>query len=84
MVLTKTYEILTQKVSIVKIGGKGQRNEPLIGYEYAPPTPGGSYAIYLFKGPQIFRTSPVEEVREIYEGVMIKTRNSIYRIKYLE
>ena len=84
MDLTRTYEILTQKVSVLKISKKNKKkSEPLVGYEYEPPTPGERYSVYLTKG-KVFRTSLVEEVREVHSAIMIKTKNSVYRIKYLK
>jgi hypothetical protein len=84
MNLTRTHEILTTKVSLVKVhsGGKKSR-QPIVGYEYEPPTLGSPYTVYLGQG-SAFKTSRVWEVEAVNDAFMIKTANSIYRLDYLE
>jgi hypothetical protein len=83
MSYTKTYEILTKKISLSKVDTVGQvQNSAIIGWEYAPPRVGERYSVYLGRG-RVLRTSPVEEIKETPYALMIKTLNSVYRIEYL-
>ena len=79
----KTHEILTTKVSLVKVNSGGKKSEESIeGYEYELPTLGFPYVVLMGKG-KVFKTSRVWDVKEVNDAVMIKTANSIYRINYL-
>jgi hypothetical protein len=74
----------TRKVSLSKIYGMGMdRSGPLIGWECAPPKRNERYGIFLRKRKTL-RTSPVEEITETHDALVIKTVNSLYEIKYLE
>lgn len=81
--LTKTHEILTQKISLTRIQALGKANGRVVmGWEYAPPKKGEGYTIYLGSG-KILKTSPVEDIKENFHALMIRTANSIYRIEYV-
>jgi hypothetical protein len=83
MNLTRTHEVLTTKVTIAKVNGNGKKPKKNIeGYEYSPPAQGCPYVVYLGKG-NVFKTSPVRDVKEVNDAIMLKTSNSIYRINYL-
>jgi hypothetical protein len=82
--LTKTYEILTQKIALTRIESLGKEEKgSVIGWEYAPPKKGERYSVYLGER-KVLRTSPVEEIKHTINAVMIKTANSIYKIQYLK
>ena len=81
----QTQEILAWKISLSKIGDeeRGPKKGSVIGWEYASPEKGYPYLIYLHDGA-VFRSSPVQELREIEKGVIIKTLNSVYYVEYLD
>ncbi len=83
--LGETQEIPGWKISLSKIGdGHGHAKKgSVIGWEYASPEKGYPYLVYLHNGA-VFRTSPIQEVREIEKGVIIKTLNSVYYVEYLD
>jgi len=84
MKLARTHEILTTKVSVIKVGGNGKKHKERIeGYEYEPPTLGFPYTVHLGKG-NVFKTSPVWDVKEVNDAFMVKTANSVYRLNYLK
>ena len=83
MDITKTHEILTTKVSFVKVDSGKKSRQPIVGYEYEPPTLGFPYIVYLGQG-NVFKTSRVWEVEAVNDAFMIKTANSVYRLDYLE
>jgi hypothetical protein len=72
----------THQISLIKISNNGKSNEPISGFEYIPPIVGQPYRIYIGDGKN-FKTSPVRDIKEAYNGILIKTKNSIYRIRYL-
>jgi hypothetical protein len=82
MDLRRTYEILTKKVSVIKVAKGKNRTQEIVGYEYEIPTAGEPYSVFV-NGGKVFKTSSVQEIKETYNGVLIKTKNSIYRIQYL-
>jgi hypothetical protein len=79
----KTAEIATRKISLSRIESvtTDQKGE-VIGWEYAPPRRGERYTVSLGKG-RVLRTSPVQDVKESRNALLIKTVNSIYRVEYL-
>ena len=80
---TKTYEIPIRKLSFTKINDTAKnKREGLIGWEYEAPQKGSRYKIYLGNG-NILKTSPVKAVSKNFDHMMVKTENSIYKIKYL-
>jgi hypothetical protein len=80
----KTYEFLLQKVCLQKVSNNGKnKNLMIIGCEYGPPRVGKPYVIHVGK-ENVFKTTPVKDIKETYTALMIKTKNSIYRIKYLK
>jgi len=80
---SKTYEIVTTKISMVKVGDDGKtRNGAIVGFEYSPPSLGDAYVIYMSDG-RVLRTSPILDVKEVHDSLMLKTRNSIYRLCYV-
>ena len=83
--LGQTQEILAWKISLSKIGSaeEGPKKGSVIGWEYASPEKGYPYLVYLHDG-LVFRSSPVQELREIEKGVIIKTLNSTYYVHYLD
>ncbi len=79
----KTLKIATRKLSFTKIDKVGaDKKECLIGWEYEPPQEGKSYNIFL-GNKKVLRTSPVREVTENVHSIIVKTTNSMYRLKYL-
>jgi hypothetical protein len=82
MLQTTTHMIPTHQVSLVKLSNNGSSNEPVTGFEYVPPIVGQPYRIYIGDRKN-FKTSPVEDIKEAHNGMLIRTKNSIYRIKYL-
>ena len=84
MNVTRTHEILTTKVSLIKVDSGGKKSKKRIeGYEIEPPILGFPYVVHLGKG-NVFRTSRVWDVKEVNDAFMIKTANSNYRLTYLE
>jgi hypothetical protein len=82
--LTSTQETLTQRVALTRIYGQGSELiKTIIGWEYAAPKPGERYTIYLGKGKYL-RTSPVQQVINSPNTLMIKTANSLYELKYVD
>jgi hypothetical protein len=83
--LGQTQEILAWKISLSKIGsaGEGPKKGSVIGWEYASPEKGYPYLVYLHDGA-VFRSSPVQELREVEKGAIIKTLNSVYYVEYLD
>ena len=83
--LSQTQEILAWKISLSKIGSaeEGPKKGSVIGWEYASPEKGYPYLVYLHDGA-VFKSSPVQELREIEKGVIIKTLNSVYYVEYLD
>lgn len=80
----KTIEILTRRISLTRIESVGQDSRgAVVGWEYSPPRTGDRYAVYLGKG-RVLRTSVVEDIRENMDSLLIKTANSIYKVKYLK
>jgi hypothetical protein len=82
MLLARAHKLPTHQVSLIKIGRNGSRNETMAGFEYTPPLVGKPYRIYLGKGKN-FKTSPVMDIKEAYNDVLIRTKNSMYRLRYL-
>jgi hypothetical protein len=82
--LSGTQELPAWKIHITKLQGSDQnaKGRRLVGWEYSSPETGYPYLVYL-KGNGVLKTSVVEEVREVSDGLVIKTRNSIYHIAYL-
>ena len=78
-----TLEIASRKISLARIESVAtDRKGELIGWEYAPPKKGDRYTVSLGKG-RILRTSPVQDVKQSDDALLIKTVNSIYRVEYL-
>ena len=82
MLLTRTHMVPTHQISLIKLNNNGKNNEPISGFEYIPPIIGQPYRIYIGDGKN-FKTSTVTDIKEAYDDILIKTKNSIYRIKYL-
>ncbi len=82
--LSETQQVPAWKICLTKLDGSGRnpKGGHLIGWEYASPERGYPYLVYLKRGG-LLQTSLVEEVREASDGVVIKTRNSLYHIAYL-
>jgi len=82
--MSKTVEILTRRISLSRIDSVGKDPKgAVVGWEHAPPQKGERYTVYLGKG-RVLRTSPVEDVRENLETLLVRTANSIYRVEYLK
>lgn len=80
---TPTYEVLTRKVSLSKLNGNGKdKGENVIGCEYSAPLKGKPYSIYMRNG-KVFKTSSLIDIRRTYTAFLLRTKNSIYQIKYL-
>ncbi len=82
--LNQTQEIPAWRVALTKLGrvGARTRRRRLLGWEYAPPEKGYPYLVYL-KDRSVLRTSPIQEVRETDQGLIVRTLRSIYRVEYL-
>ncbi len=79
----KTAEIATRKISLARIESVAtDRKGELVGWEYAPPKKGERYTVSLGRG-RLLRTSPVQDVKQSDNALLIKTVNSIYRVEYL-
>jgi hypothetical protein len=84
MNLRDTQEIQSRRVSLTKIhAASNVKHEGLIGWEAAPPQEGESYVINLRKG-RLLRTSPVVDIAETEDALLIRTLNSLYEVKYLK
>jgi hypothetical protein len=59
-----------------------QNGTGLVGWEEDGPRMGTSYTIHL-EGGLVLRTSPVQDIEMTSNGLIIKTANSIYHLKYL-
>ena len=83
--LSRTQEIPARKISVTKVQDTSPESPrgSLIGWEYLCPKDGCPYLIYLDRGA-VLKTSSVQEIRETDTGVVIKTRNSTYKVEYLE
>ena len=79
MLLTRTHTIPTHQISLMKLSDNGKSNEPIAGFEYIPPIVGQPYRIYIGNGKNLM-TSPVKDIKEAHNGILIKTKNSIYRV----
>ncbi len=80
---TKTLKIASRKLSFTKIDKGGNvKNECSVGWEYEPPRKGKNYSIFLGEG-RVLRTSPVKDVTENFHSIIVRTKNSIYQLKYL-
>jgi hypothetical protein len=82
--LSETQGIPPWRVCLTKLKGSGKnpRGGYVLGEEYASPHTGCPYLVYLKRGG-LFQTSLVQEIRKVGDGVVIKTRNSVYHIAYL-
>jgi hypothetical protein len=82
--VTATQELPARKISLAAVarGGGGSEEPELVGWETAPPQEGEPYVAYLERGG-IFQTSTVQEVQEAEGGILLRTRNSLYRVRYL-
>lgn len=84
MSLVKTHEILVKKISLTRIESIDKEQKgAVIGWEYGPPRKGERYSVYLGEG-KVLRTSPVEDVKETHYALLVKTRNSVYRVEYMK
>ncbi len=83
--LRDTEETPARKIALTKVDEifALPKKGSVIGWEYASPDRGCPYLVYLHK-EAVIRTSPVQEVREIERGVIIKTLNSVYCVEYLD
>jgi hypothetical protein len=81
---THTKEFQARKISFSKAEHAGaSEQDSVMAWEYAPPTIGERYLIYLGKG-RLLRTSPVKNIRESHGILWIETANSTYRVKYVD
>jgi hypothetical protein len=82
--LTETDEVLPRKISLTRIASLSTAHTNVVnGWEYVAPAKGERYIVYLGKG-RVLRTSTVEDIKILEQGILIKTVNSIYRIDYLQ
>ncbi len=63
--------------------GEKVKAEDSIGWECVAPKKGLPYELQLQQGA-IFRTSPIKEIEKTETGVVIRTANSIYEVRYLQ
>ena len=82
--LSRTQDIPARKISVTKVQDTSPESPrgSLIGWEYVSPKDGCPYLIYLDRGT-VLKTSSVQEIRETDTGVVIRTRNSTYKVEYL-
>ena len=83
--LRDTEETPARKIALTKVDEifAFPKKGSVIGWEHAPPEKGCPYLVYLHK-EAVLRTSPVQEVRKIDKGIIIKTLNSVYYVEYLD
>jgi hypothetical protein len=82
--LTKTEETLLKKISVTKLGNVSKEKKgELVGWEYAPPQRGQPFKFFIYEGV-VLKTSPVQDVKETNGGLIVKTYNSAYQVKYLK
>jgi hypothetical protein len=82
---TGTQEMHLRKISFRRVAELGEKvkTESSIGWECLTPRKGLPYQIQLQNGA-IFRTSPIREMEKTEIGVVIRTANSIYEVRYLQ
>ena len=73
-----------RKVSFRRVAELGEKvkAEDSIGWECVAPEKGLPYELQLQHGA-VFRTSPIKEIEKTETGVVIRTANSIYEVRYL-
>ena len=83
--LERTEEISAWKISLTKLEAVGMelRRGTLIGWAAHEPEEGRPYTILLDKTTGL-KTSPVQEVEKTGNGFIIRTRNSIYQVEYIQ
>ncbi len=79
-----TQEMHLRKISFRRVAELGEKvkTESSIGWECLTPKKGLPYQIQL-QGGAVFRTSPIREMEKTEMGVVIRTANSIYEVRYL-
>jgi hypothetical protein len=80
----ETDEVQTRRMSLTRIESlRKDHRDAVNGWEYAVPAKEERDINHLAK-KRALRTSAVEDIKILPQGVMIETMNSIYRIEYLE
>jgi hypothetical protein len=81
--LTSTQLTALRRISLLKLGStqKPSNAGGVKGWELTPPETGQRYVVKM-NDQMILKTSPVQEVRRASEALVIKTKNSLYRIEY--
>ena len=80
-----TEETSARKISVTRLmnGDLEPRRGSLIGWESACPRKGDPYLIYLHEG-MLLKTSPVQEVSDNGDTLILKTVNSVYQVEYIQ
>jgi hypothetical protein len=80
-----TQELALRRLSFRKVAQIGEKIKGggSLGWEYSGPREGAPYEVHL-EGGVLFRTSPVREIERTRMGVIIRTENSLYEVRYLD
>jgi hypothetical protein len=81
----RTEETSSRKISVTRLhnGDVEPRRGSLIGWESTCPRKGDPYLIYLHEG-MLLKTSPVQEVNDNGDTLILKTVNSVYQVEYIQ